>query len=403
MSTDATKARRVLIVDDDDLCARSLESMLRHLGVERVVSAANGSEVVQLLDEAPFDLILCDLNMPGCDGVETMRLLATHRVSSAVVLVSGSDTRLLRTATEMGRSRGLRMVGMLHKPFRLEQLREVLEAARSASTPRSPHPVQLAAVSELRRAIDEDELVLHFQPQLNLSTRDLEGVEALVRWIHPERGMIFPDAFIPIAERSGLIEPMTDWVMRRAIEQASEWNRGGLTIGVSINVSVRNLQHLDLPDRVEDAAQRSNVDPSLVTLEVTESGVTDDVGSLLDIAARLRLKGFPLSIDDFGTGFSSLSQLRRLPFTELKLDRSFVIGAVSDPDSHSVLESSVSLAQRLQLETVAEGIETEEEWRLLAGMGVNRGQGYFMGRPMAAENLSTWHDDWQRHTATRVA
>ena len=241
--------------------------------------------------------------------------------------------------------------------------------------------------------------MLHYQPQLNLHSCQLEGAEALVRWQHPERGLLMPDAFISLAESSGLIAPLTDWVVAR-----------GHPPGRALAPQRPRHRRLRQPVGADAARARParphrgshgtrGPDPGRITLEITES--KHDRRPRL--AARhhhaARLKGFLLAIDDFGTGFSSLTQLRRLPFTELKLDRTFVSGAATDSDARSLLESSVNLAKRLQLKTVAEGIETEDEWNLLVWMGVDLGQGYYMARPMPADKLLPWYAGWQSQVA----
>lgn len=392
--------RQILVIDDDTLCARAVCNMLEREGGITATHAPSCGAAMTHIDSQTVDLILCDLHMPGCDGVETMRLLADRGITCPIVLVSGTDPRLLATAAQMGASRGLNMIGTLHKPFGATQLKDCLRDTGPITQPRAERLGVLTDPAELQRAIENDELLLHYQPQLRLMDRKLEGVEALVRWEHPERGLIFPDAFIPTAEESGLIEPMTDWVVQKALSQAAEWQRTGMCPGMSINVSARSLHRLDLPDRVEEASRAVQLEPERVTLEVTESGVSEDMGAMLDIVTRLRLKGFALSIDDFGTGFSSLAQLRRLPFTELKLDRSFVRGAAMDADALSVLESSINLAKRLRLKTVAEGIESRAEWDLLVALGVDLGQGYHMARPMPASQLPDWHSVWQNGGGT---
>jgi EAL domain-containing protein (putative c-di-GMP-specific phosphodiesterase class I)/CheY-like chemotaxis protein len=373
--------------------------MLVRVGAQSVETAGSGDEAVARLKTGKYDLIFCDLNMPGRDGVETMRLFAERNVKCPILIVSGADPKILKAAQELGKGRGLGVAGTLHKPFGLEQMRIALQHVANLTSPRSRHPTPLVPAEELEVGILAEQLVLHYQPQLNLHTCQLEGAEALVRWQHPERGMLMPDAFISLAETSGLIAPLTDWVCDQAIAQAALWRRQGLDIGVSVNLSAQTLRNLDLPDRIAEATAQAGLSPSRITLEITESKVTDDLDSLLDITTRLRLKGFLLAIDDFGTGFSSLTQLRRLPFTELKLDRTFVSGAATDGDARSLLESSVNLAKRLQLKTVAEGIETEEEWNLLVWMGVDLGQGYYMARPMPADKLLAWHAGWQAQVA----
>jgi EAL domain-containing protein (putative c-di-GMP-specific phosphodiesterase class I)/ActR/RegA family two-component response regulator len=390
---------RVLVVDDDAVCARTVAGMLRHVGPHAVETAASADEAVERLNASTFDLIFCDLNMPGRDGVETMRLFAERHIKCPILLVSGADHKILKAAQELGKHRGLGVAGTLHKPFGLEQIKGALAHVAQVTSPRSRRPLPIIPTAELAEGIAMQQLVLHYQPQLNLHTCQLEGTEALVRWQHPERGMLMPDSFITLAESSGLIAPLTEWVVREAIRQAALWRRNGLDIGVSVNLSAQTLRELDLPDRIAATTAAAGLNPGRITLEITESGMTDDIDSLLDITTRLRLKGFLLAIDDFGTGFSSLTQLKRLPFTELKLDRTFVSGAAADGDSRSLLESSVNLAKRLQLKTVAEGIETEEEWNLLVWMGVDLGQGYHMARPMAADKILPWYTGWQAQVA----
>lgn len=391
--------RRVLVVDDDAPCARVIAGLLLKAGALSVETAESADEAVERLNTGPFDLIFCDLTMPGRDGVEALRLFAERHVKAPIVIVSGADNKILKAAQELGKSRGLGMAGCLRKPFGMEQMRDVLAYVAKVSSPRTRRPPPVVPAEELARGIAQNELVLHYQPQLNLHTCQLEGAEALVRWQNPERGLLMPDAFISLAESSGLIAPLTDWVVREAIRQAATWNKAGLDIGVSVNLSAETLRQLDFPDELAIATAQAGLAPSRITLEVTESKVSDDLESLLDIATRLRLKGFLLAIDDFGTGFSSLTQLRRLPFTELKLDRTFVSGASTDGDARSLLESSVNLAKRLQLKTVAEGIETEEEWNLLVWMGVDLGQGYYMARPMPGDKIAAWYLGWQSQVA----
>jgi EAL domain-containing protein (putative c-di-GMP-specific phosphodiesterase class I)/FixJ family two-component response regulator len=399
MDERAPSPARALVVDDDAACGRTLASLLSRVGVTAVETALSSDQALAKLEVSQFDLIFCDLNMPGRDGVETMRLFAERRVKSPLVIVSGADPKVLKAAQALGTSRGLAIAGILQKPFGLSDVRTTLERVATLPSPRSRRPAPKVSAEELAQAIAQNHLLLHYQPQLHLHSGQLHGTEALVRWQHPERGLLMPDAFISLAESSGLIAPLTDWVIKEAIRQGAAWQRAGLDIGASVNLSAQSLRELDLPDRITEIALRAGLAPERVTLEITESKLADDLDSLLDISTRLRLKGFLLAIDDFGTGFSSLTQLRRLPFTELKLDRTFVSGATTDADARSLLESSVQLAKRLRLKTVAEGIETEEEWNLLVWMGVDLGQGYYMARPMPGEQLVPWYANWQSKVA----
>ena len=252
---------RVLVVDDDAVCARAVASMLRHVGPHDVETASSADEAVERLSAASYDLILCDLNMPGRDGVETMRVFAERRIRCPILLVSGADQKILKAAQELGKHRGLGVTGTLHKPFGLEQIRSALAHVAQVTSPRSRRPVPIIPVSELARGIAEEQLVLHYQPQLNLHTCQLEGAEALVRWQHPERGLLMPDAFITLAESSGLIAPLTEWVMGEAIRQAALWRRSGLDIGVSVNLSAQTLRDVDLPDRIARSTLQAGLNP----------------------------------------------------------------------------------------------------------------------------------------------
>lgn len=390
---------RVLVLDDEQTYARSVLRLLKQVGITDAVAPEGVEAALYQIHNERVDLIICDLHMPDCDGIEALRLFADQGVECPIVIASGADPKVLKAVQELGQVRGLRVVGTLNKPYGVDELSAVLRSAAEVVGPRSRRPATLVTEEELARAIREGQLLLHYQPQLRLSNCRLEGAEALVRWQHPEQGLLLPDSFIPVAERSGLIEPMTDWVMAEAIRRTAAWRRDGIDIGVSVNLSIKTFGRLDLPDRVAHAASNAGVQAEKITLEVTESGFGDRLDTLLDIATRLRLKSFPLSIDDFGTGFSSLAQLRRLPFTELKLDRSFVCRATTEPESRSLLESSVNLAKQLELKTVAEGIETREEWDLLVAMGVDLGQGFFMARAMPGDSLPRWLAGWQTQVA----
>ena len=221
------------------------------------------------------------------------------------------------------------------------------------------------------------------------------GVESLVRWHDPERGLMGPGSLIPVAEESGMINDLTEAIFKAAMAQTGAWLVEGLDFKVSVNVSVENLDQFDFPDFVVDTAAREGVSPSSVVIEVTESRIMADVLKPLEILTRLRMKGFGLSIDDYGTGASSMQQLKRIPFTELKIDREFVAGAHVDDESRAMLVSSVGLGKELGLTVVAEGVETQEEWDLVASLDVDVVQGYFVAKPMPGEALAAWLEGWQ--------
>ena len=259
-------------------------------------------------------------------------------------------------------------------------------------------PEQLALAGELRRAIDEDGLVLHYQPKLEMATGRVCGVEALIRWMHPQRGIIPPDQFIPLAEHTGLIKPLTDWVLADVMRQSSLWRSAGMDLPIAVNLSARNLHDLELAEKVEQLLEQSGA-AGWLDLEITESAVMEDPEGVLQNLIRLRDLGVALYIDDFGTGYSSLGYLKRLPVNSVKIDKSFVIDMLDNTDSAAIVRSTISLAHDLNLEVVAEGIESQAIWDQLAAQGCDVAQGYFISKPLPAAQFEKWY---QQHAASET-
>jgi diguanylate cyclase (GGDEF)-like protein len=249
---------------------------------------------------------------------------------------------------------------------------------------------RLALLGELRRAIEEGQLVLHYQPKVHFRTGIVEGVEALVRWQHPERGLIFPDEFIPFAEHTTLIRPLAHFVLDHALRQCRAWRRSGLDVSVAVNLSVRNLLDLSLPDEVARLLSKWELPPGALDLEITESTIMAEPMRAMEVLTRLSEMGVGLSLDDFGTGYSSLAYLRRLPVDEIKIDKSFVLNMASDEDDASIVRSTIDLGHNLGLRVVAEGVENGQIWNQLARLGCDVAQGYYLSRPVPAERLSEW-------------
>jgi EAL domain-containing protein (putative c-di-GMP-specific phosphodiesterase class I) len=249
---------------------------------------------------------------------------------------------------------------------------------------------RLSLVGELRQALDDGALTLHYQPKVCLRDGSLLGVEALVRWQHPQRGFIPPDQFIPLAEQTGLIEPLTHWVLNAALAQCRAWRDMGLTLGVAVNLSTRTLHDPSLPELVTALLHKHGIAAEQLRLEVTESVIMYDPDRVSEVLARLTQMGVRFSIDDFGTGYSSLGYLRRLPVDELKIDKSFVLEMTTDESDALIVRSTIDLAHNLGLRVVAEGIENLETYRQLARLGCDMAQGFYLGRPMAPAALEYW-------------
>lgn len=254
----------------------------------------------------------------------------------------------------------------------------------------SYHPQRLALLGELRRAIDERQIFLAFQPKVDLRTGTLAGLEGLVRWNHPQRGLLTPDRFIALAERTGLIKPLTLCVLREALDQCNLWRRAGIVVPVAVNLSARNLEDLELPDQISELLRIYGVDPAQLELEITENSVMKDSAAAPEVLDRLSRMGLSISIDDFGTGYSSLSHLRRLPIDVLKIDKSFVLEMETDEDAALIVRSTIDLAHNLSLSVVAEGVESKATFERLRALSCDFAQGFYLSRPLPAEAMSRW-------------
>jgi diguanylate cyclase len=256
---------------------------------------------------------------------------------------------------------------------------------------RDPYqPERLAMIAELRRAIEAGQLTVHYQPKVNMATGTLIGVEALVRWVHPRLGQLPPDRFIPLAEQTGSINALTRWVLREAMRQAYAWQRAGLDLSIAVNLSAKNLQNAELTDQLGRLLSTSGMPADKLVLEVTESAIMTDEPRVKDLLVRLSEQGVEIAIDDFGTGYSSFANLRRLPVSEIKIDKSFVLNMVSSEEDRMIVSSIVELGHNLGLSVVAEGVENDSTWDVLAGMHCDLAQGYYLSRPLPAGALLDW-------------
>jgi EAL domain-containing protein (putative c-di-GMP-specific phosphodiesterase class I)/serine/threonine protein kinase len=387
-----------MVVDDESFARNLTRRVLNSLGITNVTLAENGERALSLLREAQHhpDIILTDLRMPGMDGIELLRHMGEMEVSSGILLMSGANQRILTTTESLARSHQLNIIGALQKPVKQEPLCELLERFEPGNQTQAGVPwVDPLTEEQLIAGIDNDAIHVVYQPKVSVTERRVVGVEALARWKHPERGILGPGTFIPLAESRGHIDRVTEQVFSKAMAQAGQWRADGLDLHVSVNFSVDTLNRYDLPTFVINEAAACGMDTRMVILEVTESRVMRDVRTPLEILTRLNLHGVGLSIDDFGTGHSSLEQIRRIPFTELKIDRAFVSGAATDAAAHAILESSIALAKSLQLHTVAEGVETQADWDIVAKLGCDTVQGYFASRPIEGDAIPEFVDNWK--------
>jgi diguanylate cyclase (GGDEF)-like protein len=257
-----------------------------------------------------------------------------------------------------------------------------------------PGSARLPLIGKLGYAIERFELLAHYQPIVDMRTSRLTSVEALIRWGHPNHGLLPPDDFIPAAEQSELIKPLTAWILNEALGQLSAWDRAGIEVPrMAVNLSPRNLLDEDLPDLVQEMLETWQIAPDRLTLEITERSILAAAAD--ETVNRLHAIGVRLAVDDFGTGYSSLTSLKRLPVSEIKIDRSFVADVTQNRDDAAIVRSTIDLAHNLGLTVVGEGIETAETWSLLAQHGCDRAQGFYLSPPVSPEALAAWLRDWR--------
>jgi EAL domain-containing protein (putative c-di-GMP-specific phosphodiesterase class I)/FixJ family two-component response regulator len=389
-----------LVIDDDEFTRKTIARALGKLGVATIYEAANGEEaLICLAGTDSVDLIICDLNMPEVDGIETLRRLAEINSQARIILASSADPRVLRSAKQMALGFGLLTLQTIAKPITVAKLREAIAAPFPLASFRSaPAPVSITT-DEFQRALAAQELLAHYQPKVAFATRAMVGAEALVRWNHPVHGLLSPSVFLPLAQQMGKLDELTDGVLAKAIAQCAAWQLHGIITSVSVNLPIVSLLSRELPARIDKILAAHSVSPSQLTLEVTEDGWLQQEAVAREVLTRLRVRGFGLSIDDFGTGYSTLQQLLHAPFNELKLDQSFVSKALEDEESRIVLSSSIVMAHQLKLEVVAEGIENAAQWRILADLGCDVAQGFYVARPMPGDQLPAWKAGWDASKA----
>jgi EAL domain-containing protein (putative c-di-GMP-specific phosphodiesterase class I) len=384
-----------LIIDDQEHVRRWVGRVLREMGIDAVTEAGGGQEAFALIAApgAAFDVIICDLKMPEFDGIQLVRSMALLGVESAVILSSVESERVLETSALLAEERGLRLLGVIAKPITPEKLGPLLQTLDAPVPVRRPAPPM--SREALRRELPKGSLSLVYQPKIAIATGRVVGVEALARWRHPELGNRDPDTFVQLCEEEPRLGAwLLEFTLANAIGFAARRRERGEDLEVAVNIHAGAFDDLDLPERIEALAQAHGVPANRLILELTERSVAQDAVGMLDVATRLRLKGFGLAIDDFGTGHSGLAQLRRLPFNQIKIDRQFVHGSADSSSKRSVVEASVALARNLGMTSVAEGVQRRAEWELLRQLGCEQMQGYYVARAMSEEGLQAWSTQW---------
>ncbi len=386
----------VLVVDDQQHVRRFIKDQLSAFGVVHIEEASSGRAALQTVTQpgVAFDLILCDLQMPDMDGIETIRTMASMGLRSAVAILSVEDERLIESAGLLAKLGGLRLVGEIAKPLTADKLEPVLQRT-TATELLAETEAPVVTEKELISALDAKALEIHYQPKINMRSGACVGVEAMPRWTHLSHGLLTTADILPVAERSKeLLMRLTTLTLSEVMAACGRWQSSGHELGVSINLSPRVLEQLDLPEFVEQVALEHRVPPARITIEVSEHTLGKDLATMVDIAARLRIKGFGLSLDEFTGTQSGVTEILKLPFNELKLSSDCVVGCSESKEKRAIAQAGLSLAQNLRLTTVATGIRHRPDWDLLNELGCTVAQGNFVAHPMPESGLGIWVTQW---------
>lgn len=395
---------KILVIEDDDFQRKMLVNMLLSLGVTSLSNAGNGRRGLEILNaenEIQTDIVVCDLNMPEMDGLEFLRHLAEKHSHVAIIIISALGSKLVSSAARMARMYGIKLLGVIEKPIALDQFKLILEKyERFVNKPYQPDSSEIFTIKEILDGVSAQQFEPFLQPKMDFSTGRIVGAEALSRWIHPKRGVMNPYSFIPQLEQSGNIDDLTFVMLDKAAVACRSFHDSGYPLTVAVNLSTTSLGDTTLAEKITRVVLEAGADPRYITLEITESAAMTDVARALENLARLNMNRFALSIDDYGTGYSSMQQLTRIPFSELKIDQSFVKDIADNEALRIVVESSIDMAHKLKVKSIAEGVETQQDWDMLKRMGCDTAQGYFIARPMS---VTAFHDYLTANNSKAIA
>lgn len=390
------REKKLLVVDDEPDIGVFVRDVAEDAGFN-VSVVSSFSEFRQAYTPDAFTGIILDLQMPDKDGLEYLRLLCDTGCGAGIVVMSGYDARVLGTASRFGKEQGLHMLGVLQKPLQITDMLDVFE--------RIDHEAKVVTLDDIEAGLANREFIFEFQPKIHL-TDDVSGddpplslslgpgrlalhsFEALVRWRHPTYGMLAPDRFVPLAEANDVIHRFSHYVVDAALRQASLWQESGFPAAVAINLPANLVTDPSLPDLLAARTEQAGIPYDRIVLEVTETAAMENAAQAMGVLGRLRLKGFRLSMDDFGTGYSSLVQLHRMPFNELKIDKSVILELGINRDAEAIVRSIIDLGHNLGMEVCAEGVETAEVLAILKDFGCDIAQGFYLSRPMSPDDAA---------------
>lgn len=386
-----------LVAEGETRVRKALCDMLATLGATQITEVPDGNSALKCFHDTflpPVSIAIVDVALAGMDGLELIRNLAAMNCRARVIITGQLDSNLLFSIETMAQAYGLELLGTLAKPVSGLALQELLQHYQPPPAPAQRPPVPIFSFAQVGMGLQERQFEPYFQPKIALETGHVKGLEVFARWVHPDHGVLGPSSFIDALEENNRIDFLDWWMIEKSVERCRELHDQGLTVEVSINVAPETLAHPAFIQQISACVDRHQVAPTYLTFEMPESSVLTNDPSFLERLVRLRMIGYGLAIDDYGTGRSNLQLLARVPFTELKIDRSFVDGASRKRGLGTVLGSCLALAKSLDRESCAVGVETRQDWDFLQGLGCTYAQGYHIARPMKAEAFPGWLEDW---------
>lgn len=390
---------KTIIVDDSKSIRVVLDAILNQLGVDNITHCGTGLEALKVINARPdhYQLLFVDLNMPEMDGMELIRHLGNQGFKGSIVIISGMEIRVINLASEIARKNKVHLLGNIVKPIKVDELQRILtkfdyftEHQNSALMPISKE--------ELERAISEERILPYYQPKIDSNTNEVHSIEVLARIDNPGQGdSILPMRFIHCAEDNGLIDVLTFQLLIKAIEDYKEMLEVlGNTLTLAFNLSPVQLDDLDTPKKLDALFSLHDINPSQIVIEVTEEWALQS-SNQLETLNRLRMKGYGVSMDDFGTGFTNVTQLKSLPFSEIKIDRSFITNIHRDYFSQVIVNTLIDITKKYHYELVAEGIESHEEYQYLKSLNADMiFQGYLISKPKPKDELIRWFHNWKK-------
>ncbi|WP_444995668.1 EAL domain-containing response regulator [Aliikangiella sp. IMCC44359] len=390
-ATNQFASLNILVVDDSLVQREHVINLCQSYGVTKITVAVNGKDAVEKLQLESFDLAFIDLEMPVMDGVSLIREIADKKLLKYIIVLSSKDPVLILSIGTMAESDGLCVIGTFKKPLQASYLSVSLnKLILDRKKQEKQIPSYDLTAQDLLKALDNDDIHIYFQPKLKAENLMLSGVEVLARWPHKQYGHIPPDKFISIAERFGVINQLTLVVIEKSFRQKQLWKDKGATFNMAVNLSPVSLNEKKLAKEILQLADIYKIVPEEITFEITENAIADQVSCAIEVLARLRLKGFQISIDDYGTGYASVQQLSRVPACELKIDKSMVTDIAISPQQQAILKNTLNMAADLNLKTVIEGVENRDDFNYLRQHSVDIMQGFLFAKPMDRDSFEVW-------------